>query len=192
MQNKHFFIMKKGLFVGSFNPVTLAHENIAKELLDESIVDYLYFLPVNSNKKDLISIENRIEMIKKITKENQSVLNIYDYSEKGVFNIDILLKMNLDITHIIMGSDLFLRFNSFKNYQEILAKYYLIVIKRGLDIHKYVKEYYRDLGDKIIIIDKEYDGSSKLAKESLNNNSNKYLNTKVLDYIKTNNLYNND
>ena len=190
MQNKHFFIMKKGLFVGSFNPITLAHESIANELLKENILDYLYFLPVNSNKTDLISIENRIEIIKRITKENQSVLNIYDYSKNGLFNIDILLKIELDITHIIMGSDLFLRFSKFKNYQDILTKYYLIVINRGLDIHEYIEENYREYKDKIIIVDKLYAGSSKLAKDDLKENHNRYLNTKVLDYIKMNNLYN--
>ncbi|MBR3660729.1 MAG: nicotinate-nicotinamide nucleotide adenylyltransferase [Bacilli bacterium] len=190
MQNKHFFIIKKGLFVGSFNPITLAHESIASELLKEKILDYIYFLPVNSKKQDLISIDKRIDMINIITKENQSVLNIYNYSKEGLFNIEILQKIKLGITHIIMGSDLFLKFNKFKNYQEILTNYYLIIINRGTDINEYIKKNYQDYQDKIIIIDKTYIGSSKLAKDNLKESYNKYLNDKVLDYIKRNNLYN--
>ena len=182
--------MKKGLFVGSFNPITLAHERIANDLMET--LDYLYYLPVNSKKVDLVAIPDRINMINLIINKNQSVLNILKYSKDGLFNINILNKLNLDITHIIMGSDLFFKFNTFKNYQEILDKYYLIVIKRELnrDINEYLDKYYLKYKDKIIFIDKEYDGSSTKALENLKKKENKYLNKKVLDYIIKNNLYN--
>ena len=180
--------MKKGLFVGSFNPVTLAHEKIADDLMQ--ILDYLYYLPVNSKKLDLVRIDDRINMISKVLKENQSVLNIYDYSKSGLFDIDILSKINLGITHIVMGSDLFLKFNTFKDYRDILNKYYLIIINRGEEINEYIEDNYQDYKNKIIVINKIYKGSSRLAKEELKINQNNYLNTKVLDYIKKNNLYN--
>ena len=182
--------MKNSLFVGSFNPITLAHEEIANNLTREKIVDYLYYLPVNSSKTDLISIDSRIEMINLIKTKNQDVLNIYNYSKDGLFNYNALEHINLNITHIVLGSDLFFKFNTFKNYKDILNKYYLIVINRDNNTLEYINNNYNKYLDKIIYIDKTYKASSKIAKELLKTNSkNIYLNKKILDYIKKNNLY---
>ena len=189
MQNKHFFIMKKGLFVGSFNPITKAHEQIANDLLKNNKIDYLYFLPVNSNKSDLINISERINLINLIKSNKEEVLNIFDYSNSGFFNYNILKQIK-GITHIIMGSDLFLKFKTFSSYEKILKEYYIIVVNRDTYIHEYVINNYTEFIDKIIIINKKYDGSSKLAKDNLLDKNNKYLNKKVLDYIKEHNLYN--
>ena len=191
MQNKHFFIMKKALFVGSFNPITKAHQNIVRDLLNNKVIDYLYYLPVNSFKSDLIDIKYRIEMINLVKKIKSEVLNIYNYSSSGLFNYDILKKINLDINYLVMGSDLFLKFNSFKNYKKIISEYYLIIINRNMDIEEYINNNYMEYKDKIIIINKNYKGSSKIVKEELKKyNSSKYLDNKVLDYIIKNNLYN--
>ena len=181
----------KGLFVGSFNPITIAHELIAKDLLDSNILKHIYFVPVNSKKTDLIMIEDRIKLINLIKNNQEDVINIYDYNTKGLFNYDVLKKITgkYNITHIIMGSDLFYRFNTFNNYELILKEYNLIIIKRDEEINKYQNDYYSSYQNKIILINKEYCGSSKIAKENLTNKNN-YLNKKVLDYIKENNLYN--
>ena len=182
--------MKVSLFVGSFNPITLAHESIVKDLIKDNIVDYVYFLPVNSSKLDLISIDNRIKMINLIKNKKIEVLNIYNYSKNGLFNYDVLKNIDLNITHIIVGSDLLFKFNTFKNYKDILDKYYLIVINRDNNTLEYLNNNYKEYLDKIIFIDKKYEGSSKKAKEQLKNNNNIYLNNKVLDYIMKNKLYN--
>ena len=183
--------MKKGLFVGSFNPITLAHENIAIDLLNNNILDFIYFLPVNSSKVDLISIDERINMINLIKNNKEDVLNIYNYSTDGLFNFDILNKINEkeNITHIIMGSDLFLNFNKFKKYKEILNNYKLIIIERNNNIEKYIDNNYNEYKDNFIIINKEYKGSSFIAKKELLENKNNYLNNKILKFIKDNKLY---
>ena len=183
--------MKIGLFVGSFNPITTAHEKIADDLLEDKIIDSLYFLPVNSKKIGLISISKRIHMIRLILKEHQNVLSIYNYSIDGFFNYIILNKIYKQhkITHLIMGSDLFLKFKTFSNYQDILKKYILIIINREDNIKKYIEENYQEYKNNIIIINKEYKGSSFLAKKELSLNQNNYLNSKVFDYINKNQLY---
>ena len=183
--------MKKGLFVGSFNPITKAHMKISKNLIFKNYLDYIYYLPVNSNKKDLISINERINLINLVKKENEEVLNIYDYSIDGLFNYNILIKIK-NITHLIMGSDLFLKFKTFKNYQAILKKYYLIVINRQFNIDEYIKNNYQEYLDKIIVINNQYNGSSSICREELKKDRQRvrYLDKKVLDYIKKNNLYN--
>ena len=160
--------MKKCLYVGSFNPPTNAHIEIANYLLKQKIIDYLYFLPVNSSKTNLIS------------------LNILDYQEKGFFNYDVLTKINLNITYLVMGSDLLLHFNTFPNYLDILNNYILIIIKRdNFDINSYLQKNYSNYLDKFIIIKKQFKGSSTDSRKSLNN-----IPKEVLVYIKNNNLYN--
>ena len=180
--------MKIGLFVGSFNPVTISHENIALDLLNNNYLDYIYYIPVNSQKKDLISIENRIEMLNLIKTNQTGIINIYDYTKLGFFNNLVLDKIDskYHIDYIIMGYDLFLKFDTFKDYKKILKKYKLIIIKRGEYKKELIKQY--NCQENIIFINKDYPASSKIAKERLNEKNN-YLNNKVLDYIKNNNLY---
>jgi len=182
--------MKIGLFVGSFNPITLAHENIVRDLLKNKIIDYVYFLPVNSKKSDLISIDKRIDMIKLLNIKETETLNIYDYENSGLFNYNVLNSIDKKITHIIMGSDLFLKFKTFANWNTILEKYYIVVIKRDFDIINYIEKNYNDYKKRIVIVNQNYAGSSLKAKEALKKHYNIYLNSKVLDYIGKNNLYN--
>ena len=186
--------MKKCLFVGSFDPVTIAHQNIAYDLLKDKIVDYIYFLPVNSKDKNkVLDIKKRIDMLNLIKKEKIEVLNIYNYQENGWFNYYVLekLKKEKKITYIIMGSDLFLKLKTFLNYEEILKKYKIILIKRNeIDILKEIKENFLKYQKSFLIASNIYDASSTKAKKDLKENKNNYLDEKVLDYIMKNNLYN--
>ena len=183
--------MKIGLFVGSFNPITKAHENIVADLLKEEIVDYLYFLPVNSNKLNLLSIDERINIINLIINKQEEILSVYEYSKDGLFNDNVLEKIKIEknITHLIMGSDLFLKFNTFKNYKNILAKYKIIVIKRNDNVANYINNNYQKYLNNIEVINKRYKGSSNLAKKDLLLSKNRYLDDKVFNYIKQNKLY---
>ena len=191
--NSIFFAdMKKCLFVGSFNPITKAHFNIIVDLLKEKTIDYLYFLPVNSKKSDLVDISKRLKMLELIKTSNMEVLDIRDYNINGLFNTNILkkIKESKDITHIVMGSDLFLNLKNFLDYEYILKTFTLIIVKRlDFDIETYIEKEFKEYKDKFIIINKEYNGSSSLAKLALKEKENKYLNKEVLEYIKENNLY---
>lgn len=178
--------MKKCLYVGSFNPPTNAHIGIANYLLKQKIIDYLYFLPVNSSKTNLISLDKRINMLNLVKNKQEDVLNILNYQEKGFFNYDVLTKINLNITYLVMGSDLLLHFNTFLNYLDILNNYILIIIKRdNFDINSYLQNDYSNYLDRFIIIEKQFKGSSTDSRKSLNN-----IPKEVLVYIKNNNLYN--
>lgn len=185
--------MKNCLFVGSFNPITKDHLKIAKDLLNTNLIDYLYFLPVNSKKDNLVSIENRLKMINLVIDNKMESINIYNYNQDGLFNFLILEKINIDkkITHLVMGSDLFFKFSTFYRYEDILKKYNLIIIKRdNLEIENLIQEKYFKFKNKIQIVKQIYPGSSTKARENLNKEENNYLDLKVLDYIRKNNLYN--
>lgn len=65
--------MKRGIYPGSFDPVTLGHLDIIKRaanLTDELIVGVL----VNKSKQSLFSIDERVELLKRVTKDMPNVL----------------------------------------------------------------------------------------------------------------------
>lgn len=65
--------MKRVLYTGSFDPITMGHMNIvdqASEMFDEVLIAVL----VNSNKKNyLFTLEERVDLIKEIYKDRDNV-----------------------------------------------------------------------------------------------------------------------
>lgn len=64
--------MKKAIYPGSFDPLTLGHVDIierASKIVDELVVGVLY----NSAKNSLFSLEERVSMIKEITESMPNV-----------------------------------------------------------------------------------------------------------------------
>lgn len=64
--------MRKGIYPGSFDPVTLGHLDIirrAADLVDELVIGVLH----NSAKKGLFSTEERIDMLKRVTADIPNV-----------------------------------------------------------------------------------------------------------------------
>ncbi|MBP5249151.1 MAG: pantetheine-phosphate adenylyltransferase [Lachnospiraceae bacterium] len=64
--------MKKGIYPGSFDPVTLGHLDIimrASKLADELIVGVL----VNKSKQSLFTLDERVELLKRVTKDMPNV-----------------------------------------------------------------------------------------------------------------------
>lgn len=64
--------MKRAIYPGSFDPVTLGHMDIisrASRVVDELIVAVL----INSAKKPLFSVEERVSMLEEITKDIPNV-----------------------------------------------------------------------------------------------------------------------
>ena len=181
--------MKTGLFVGSFNPITKAHINIARHLINKKIVNKVIFLPVINNDKKLELLEHRINMINLNIDNNHylvsDIMNNYDKFNYKVIN-DI--KNTYKDLYIIMGFDLIKRFKSFDNYLDIIKNNHLIIINRDStykEMYKYIHKEYSDYLDKVILVDYHSKYSSSNFKKD--NNIKK---KKVLDYIKENKLYN--
>ena len=64
--------MKKAVYPGSFDPVTFGHLDVIRrsaELVDELIVGVLQ----NNNKNPLFSLEERVNILKKVTKDINNV-----------------------------------------------------------------------------------------------------------------------
>lgn len=64
--------MKRAIYAGSFDPLTLGHLDVIKrasEICDELIIGVLH----NSEKKCLFSVEERVDMIKELTKDIKNI-----------------------------------------------------------------------------------------------------------------------
>lgn len=130
------------IFGGAFNPPTLAHINLAKQILDNlSNIKKIIFVPVSTkyNKSGLAEDKDRFNMLKTICKEfnNIEVSDIELKSSRQLFTIETLDKIqeqnkNKKIFFII-GTDNLKQLDTWHNVDKLLEKYKVIVLKRNDD-----------------------------------------------------------
>ncbi len=181
--------MKLGIYVGSFNPPHKGHLKVVEYLIQNKYVDKVIMLatPNYWNKTSLVDIKKRVEMLKLF--ENENVI-IDDIHNRYPYTYQVLESLEKDYPsdqlYLIIGSDNLEKFHLWKNIEEIL-KYYIIVLRRGnTDINKYLERF--DISRFIIINDFPFiDISSTEIRENLDNDN---LDAKVLRYIRNNKLYN--
>ncbi|MCK9160532.1 MAG: pantetheine-phosphate adenylyltransferase [Bacteroidaceae bacterium] len=64
--------MKRGIFPGTFDPFTIGHQAIvarALSLIDELVIG----VGINESKKNIFSIDDRVEMIKELYRNNPRI-----------------------------------------------------------------------------------------------------------------------
>ncbi len=120
------------LFGGSFNPVTIAHEEIIKYLSIN--YDKVIILPngndYNFHDKSLISIKNRIDMLKIVCKNYNNVkISYYSifHKFKGVYKV---LNYYNHPTYVI-GDDCIDTLTEWMNYKDLLKNNNFLVFDRG-------------------------------------------------------------
>lgn len=179
-----------GIFIGSFNPPTIAHLEICLKLKDK--FQKIVFVPVNSREKYLVSLSNRVKMLQVYTKRHaflaiDDLMKNYSYVNYRI--IDLLKKKYGNIT-LIIGSDLLVKFSSFENIDYLLDKYSFIITQRNKDDKKIIKDYQKRMA-KVEIVSYTKEISSTMARKLLINQKNLegILDAEVYDYIRNNQLY---
>ncbi len=195
------------IYGGSFNPPTIAHENIARDILGLSDINKLIYLPVGDayKKKNLIESNYRYEMLKIITNKlvlqdfNVEISTLEMDTDRRLYTIESLRilkeKYKKDLA-FVMGTDNIKEFNSWSNPKSLLEEFYFIVIEREEDdVSKLIKEnpLLSKYQDKFLILkNTSYKSvSSTYIRENIENTElvQSYINIEVLSYIKKNNLY---
>lgn len=137
--------MKIGLFFGSFNPIHHAHLIIANHILNESVVDKIWFVvsPHNPLKesKSLLN-ENQRFYLTSLAVENDERLKATEIefslprpSYTSVTLAHLTEKYRKHEFFVIMGGDSFQNITKWKNYEFILKNYSIILYNRpGFDI----------------------------------------------------------
>lgn len=184
------------LYFGSFNPIHIGHEELAKYLVKNCLVDELWFVisPCNplKNKSDLLDENIRLQMVEYIIDDNRLKTCDIEFSMPiPSYTIDTLMKLSekysdIDFS-IIIGSDNALVFDKWKDYEKILNNYQIWVYPRlGYDFNE-VKDKYSKMR---LLSTPYYDISSTVIRNSVEKNK-EWLNKKVYNYIINNNLYRN-
>lgn len=171
---------KIGIFLGNFNPPTIAHFIVANQAL--SIVDEVWFIPL---KKECSFNKEMLEISIKETKEKKFILknfDIEDYSDIYQLLENIVHEDNEFF--ILSGMDTFLKMPTWKNSLEINKKYKFIVVKRGEKEETNKKE-------NDILIEGYTTISSDVVREKIKNGTSiKFLvPNSILKYLKKNKIF---
>ena len=179
--------MRLGVYIGSFNPPHKGHIDVVNYLLINKYVDRVLIVPTLGywNKNNLIDIRHRINMLKIFESDKIKIDTLHNEYAYTYQLMEALTKDYDYELYLIIGADNVIEFDKWKNYHELL-NYKIIVMNRDkIDIAKYIKKYH---SNNFIIVN-NYKSISISSSEIRNNLNNKYLDEKVLKYIKDNNLY---
>ena len=179
--------MRLGVYIGSFNPVHNGHIKLVNYLLDKKIIDKVLIVPTTDywDKTNLVDIKNRIDMLKFF----ESDRIIIDEKHNNIkYTYELMRELTSvydDELYLIIGADNIINFDKWMNYEELLNYKIIVMNRNNIDIDSYIKKY--NTPNFIVINDFPFlDVSST---EIRNNLDNEYLDKRVLEYIKKNNLY---
>jgi len=130
-----------GLFFGSFNPIHIGHLIIASIIADSDEVDQVWFVvspqnPFKKSSKSLIHEFDRYDMVEAASMDsyNLKVTDVEFNLPKPSYTIDTLAYLSDkhpdDHFKLIIGEDNLENFPKWKNHQQILSQYGLLVYPR--------------------------------------------------------------
>ena len=180
------------IFIGSFNPPTKAHLDIALKLQED--YEKIIFVPVNSTTKYLAPFINRVEMLSIYTNRYKSFSISKIMQDYSYFNFRILdlLKSIYGNIDIIIGYDLLENLYKFDNYEYLLENFYFVVVPRyNKDVKTLIKEKYFNYQNKFRILDYFSNINSTDARNLIKEckNPKDLLDSEVINYINNHHLY---
>ena len=136
--------MKIGLYFGSFNPIHIGHLAIANYMVEFTDLDSLWFVVSPQNpfktKKSLLPEYQRLELVNQAIGDDFRfrASNIEFRLPKPSYTIDTLTYLKEAYPNhqfvLIMGSDNLKSFDKWKNYQQLIEQYPILVYPRpGFD-----------------------------------------------------------
>lgn len=191
--------MKIGIFGGSFDPIHIGHAIIAQHIISSGAVDRLWFMvspvnPLKVGKERLVTDTDRLRMVEMVSRPMEGVeTSAFEFTmPRPSFTIDTLnalqAKFPDDEFYLVTGGDNWQIFSKWRNSDEILAKYHLLIYPRlGYDV--VIPD---ELKDRVTLVDAPIiEVSSTEVRERLANGQSVryYVPDDVLAYIERKNLY---
>ena len=138
-----------GLFGGAYDPIHNGHLMIADSLTNKLKLDQLIFIPtgISVTDKNLTSADHRFNMIKLAL--TNSKLNVSTYEIDKSLNaeksftfstLEHFFEKNNAINFFIMGSDNFLKINTWKNWDKLLNYAHIILVDRQISSLSSIKD----------------------------------------------------
>ncbi len=188
--------MKIGLYFGSFNPIHIGHLIIANHIAYSTDLNEVWFIvsPQNPLKESasLLNEHHRYSLVKIAVEDEKKlkVNNVEFLMPKPSYTIDTLIYLSEKYTQhnfsLIIGSDSYLNFNKWKNYEQIILNYNILIFQRPSFTIK------TDLPESIKIIQAPLldISSTQIRKNIKDKKSIRYLVTdKVMDEIELKGYY---
>ena len=193
------------IFGGSFNPPIISHINLAKQILKKmKNIEKVIFVPVSTKyrKEGLLEDEHRFNILKIICdkEKNLEVSKLELESSKRLYTIETLDffkdKYKKNDIYFIMGTDNLKQIETWKNPEQILGNYKIIVLERGNDnLDEIIGsiDLLKNNEESIIRINdlEKYNLSSTMIRLKIKNGENveEFIDKDVLEYIINNKLY---
>lgn len=198
--------MKTGVFGGTFNPVHNGHIMLAEYCMDSVGLDRIIMIPTavppHKISNNLASENDRLNMCKLACrgKENFFVSDIEIKRQGKSYTYETLTQLKEiypdDHLYTIMGADMFLTLDRWKNPEIIFEKSSIITIPRDEENKHELENFYNKVlkamgASSVILPNPVMSVSSTFIRENLDNFNliNDMLDKGVYDYIIKNNLY---
>jgi len=191
-------VKRIGIYSGSFNPIHLGHQKLGEYLVDNELVDEVWFVvsPCNPLKKqeEVIDEYIRLEMLLMAIR-NQPRFKASDIEftmPVPSYSIDTLHELTSQYPDfqftLIIGSDNALVFDQWKDYKLLLDEYPVMVYPR----HGYEFESVAGIYHQMQLLQSPYfDISSTQIREYIvqKKDVRQWLHPSVCQFISDNNLY---
>ncbi len=179
--------MKLGVYIGSFNPVHNGHIKLLNYLLDNNYIDKVLVVATGNywDKNDLVDLKDRINMLKFF--ETDKII-IDDKHNNHEYTYELMRELSKDYNdelYLIIGADNVISFDKWMNYEELLNYKIIVMNRNNIDVNSYIAKY----NTPNFIVINDFDFIPVSSTEIRNNLDNEYLDKRVLEYIRVNNLY---
>ena len=197
---------KIGVFGGTFNPIHNGHVSLGVYCKDELSLDKLMLIPTytppHKSSNELAEEEHRVNMCKLAT-EQYGYFEVSDIEieRKGKSYTYETLKSLKEIytedeLYLIVGADMFLTLDKWKNPQSIFKNATIVAVPRNDDDKNDLVYYYdstiKKLGAKAIVLENPVvQVSSTYIRENIDNYQliKSLIDSNVYEYIVKNKLY---
>lgn len=191
--------MRIGIFGGSFDPIHSGHAIIAHHIITSGVVDQLWLMvspqnPLKVDKKQQVADTDRLRMVEMVTRPLEGVeTSAFEFSmPKPSYTIDTLNalqeKFPDDEFYLVIGADNWEVFGKWRNSDEILAKYHILIYPRlGYEVN--IPD---EMHERVSLVDAPIiELSSTLVRERLAHGKSVryYVPDEVLQYIERKHLY---
>jgi len=193
--------MRIGIFGGSFDPIHSGHAIIAQHIIGSGAIDRLWLMvsplnPLKEGRPRLVSDADRLRMVEMVSRPMQGVeTTAFEFTlPRPSYTIDTLnalqAKFPDDEFYLIIGADNWEVFDKWRNSDEILAKYHVLVYPRlGHEVNIPA-----ELGERVQLVDAPIIelSSTEIRNRLAHGKSVRYyVPDEVLNYIRHHNLYRN-
>ncbi|MEK6730742.1 MAG: nicotinate (nicotinamide) nucleotide adenylyltransferase [Pseudomonadota bacterium] len=188
-------LQKIGILGGTFDPPHLGHLRIAQAAMDRFNLQSIYFVPCYQSptgKQPIASPAQRFEMLQRMLQGHPTFkADNRELTRQGIsYTIDTLKSYRAEYPdtplYLIIGSDNFETFETWRAYEKILEEVNLIVVNRR------TKNFERHLKGKILHLPIPFiDISATDIRQKIKNNLDveNSLAKSVYHYIQRNHLY---